>query len=279
MRLLLVSLLLPVWSQGNTVQQAREHYQKTEYNQALQLLGKRNDPESLALAGKAKFQLGEYREAIDLLEQALQKDPRNSHYQLWLGKALGRRAETSSFITAPKYAVECRKAFEKAVELDAKNVEAWSDLFQYFLNAPGFLGGGMDKAEDAARRIGELSAAEGHWALAQIAEKKKDYASTEQEFRRALDLEPKQPGRLLDLARFHSRRGRHAESDKLFEQAAQLAPSAPNVLYARAQSLIESSRDLSTARRLLERYLTMPLTPDDPARRDAEKLLKKTPTR
>lgn len=58
--------------------------------------------------------------------------------------------------------MECRKAFERAVQLNPSNVEALNDLFEYYLEAPGFLGGGLDKASDAANRIGKLDPVEQH---------------------------------------------------------------------------------------------------------------------
>ena len=62
--------------------------------------------------------------------------------------------------------------FERAVELDPRNGEAFNDLFDYYLQAPGILGGGYDKAAEVAKRIGQLNPAEGHFAQAQLAEKR-----------------------------------------------------------------------------------------------------------
>src|SRR6185369_4443450 len=121
-------------------------------------------------------------------------EPRNSEIQLWLGRAFGRLAETSSFISAPGYASHCRQAFERAVELDSKNLEAWNDLFAYYLDAPGFLGGGLDKAETVAAKISALNEAEGHFARAQLAEHRKDFEGAEKELRRAVELAPQAPG-------------------------------------------------------------------------------------
>ena len=51
---------------------------------------------------------------------------------------------------APGHASKAHRYFEKAVELDPKNLEAMNDLFEYYLEAPGFLGGGFDKAQALA---------------------------------------------------------------------------------------------------------------------------------
>ena len=77
----------------------------------------------------------------------------------WLGRAYGRRAETSNPFTAPGYASKARQMFEKSVALDPSNKEATGDLLDFYLEAPGFMGGGYEKAEalvkaDRARRPG-----------------------------------------------------------------------------------------------------------------------------
>jgi len=55
--------------------------------------------------------------------------------------------------------------------------------------------------------------------------------------------------------------------------AEQLAPDAPKLMYARAATYIQSGRNIEEARILLEKYLASPLTPDDPSRAEARKLL------
>jgi cytochrome c-type biogenesis protein CcmH/NrfG len=83
-------------------------------------------------------------------------------------------------------------------------------------------------------------------------------------------------GRLIDLAKFLSDRGRVKESDEKFTEASRLAPDSAQLLFARAETYIRQKRNLNDARLLLERYLASPLTPDDPPREDARALLSKT---
>jgi Flp pilus assembly protein TadD len=117
--------------------------------------------------------------------------------------------------------------------------------------------------------------AEGHYAAGLVAEKKKEFATAEQQFRAAAALAPRQVGHLLVLARYLANHDRMKESDALFEQAARMAPNNPRVMFDRAASYINENRDLDTARKLLEQYLKSPLTPEDPPRERAEALLKK----
>ena len=258
------------------LEEARKLYQSTEFEKSLQIL--RAIPQKnaavWALTGKNYYGQGDFKKATEALEKASALDPADSEITLWLGRAFGRRAETSSPLTAPAHAVKARQYFEKAVQLDPKNLEAQSDLFEYYLEAPGFLGGGLEKASAVAEQMSRLNASEGYWAQAKLAEKHKEYRSAEAHLRKAVDAAPQQVGRLIDLARLFTRQGRHQEADQSLAKAEQLSPNNPSLVFAKAELYVKSKRNLGVARQLLNQYMTMTLTPDDPPKSDAEKLLK-----
>ncbi|HYO83330.1 MAG TPA: hypothetical protein VES20_18135, partial [Bryobacteraceae bacterium] len=154
------------------------------------------------------------------------------------------------------------------------NGEAINDLFSYYVEAPGFLGGGLDKAAALAKRIEALDKAEYHYAMAQIAEKRRETRTAEFHFRQAFQLAPRSIGRAVDLARFLGKQGRSQESDAVFAQAEKLDPAAPRLLFERASMYGQSKRNLDRAKQLLEQYLRSPLSPDDPPRSEAQRLLK-----
>ena len=105
---------------ASPVDQARELYQRTDYEAALKLLRPLPNKDAAAyhLIGMCYYMQGDPRKAGDFFEKAVELRPRESDYYLWLGRAYGRRAETSSFLTAPGYAAKARDSFEKAVQLD-----------------------------------------------------------------------------------------------------------------------------------------------------------------
>lgn len=261
-----------------TLEQATKLYDRTDYEASLKVLSALPEKNARVfdLMGKNYFRLGDFKKASEVYEQAVAADPSNSAYEHWLGKAYGKRAETSSPFTAPGLASKARQHFEKAVALNPKDKEAIGDLFEYYLQAPGFLGGGIDKASKLAERIVLLDAAEGQWAQARIAERRKDYGKAEEHLRRAMQAAPMQAGRVVDLAKFLSNRGRIEESEQTFLAADRIAPGSPRLLYDRAEMYVNAKRKLDTARELLKRYLAAHRSPDDPSREDAEKLLKQT---
>jgi len=233
------------------------------------------DAATLQLTGQNFYMLGEYKKASEALEKAVALDPNNAKLVYWLGRVYGRRAETANPFQAPGLASKTRQMFERAVQLDPTNKDALGDLLDYYLEAPGFLGGGIHKAEALAQMILQQDQAEGHYAEGVVADKKKEFDTAEEQFRRAAELAPRQVGRILVLARYLANHGRVKESDALFEKAARMSPDSPRVMFDRAAAYINEKRDLNVARQLLERYLKSPLTPDDPPRERAEALLEK----
>jgi Flp pilus assembly protein TadD len=271
----------PTTSQPTAVRdllrRAGELYEHTEYQGSLKVLAEDPAPDAATylLSGKNYLMLGDYKRATEFLEKSVSLSPANSEFELWLGRAWGRRAETGGWLTAAFNASKARQCFEKAVALDPRNNEAKNDLFDFYLNAPGFLGGGVEKAEAIAKSIATERPPESEFEFAQLADRRKDYATAEAHLRRAAELAPGEAGRIVDLARYVAKRGRLAESDLLFEQARKLAPGKPTVAFAKARVDIENHRNLEQARGLLEGYLHANLTPDDPPRQEAEKLLRR----
>jgi Flp pilus assembly protein TadD len=265
-----------LWAASPQLEQAQKLYSLTDFDQSLKVLqaAPQKDAAVLALMGRNYYMKADYKRATDMLAAAAAAEPQNAEYALWLARAYGRRAETSSFFTAPGLAGKARQNFEKAVQLNPASLDALNDLFEYYLEAPGFLGGGMDKANAVAARIAQVSQAEGHWAKARIAEKQQQYSSAEDQLRRAVQAAPQQVGRLIDLAKFLARQGRVQEADQSLAQAEAVAPDSPKLMYAKADLYIKTGRNRATARDLLKRYLSSQLTPDDPPRSDAIKLLR-----
>ena len=259
------------------LEHARKLYSKTDYDGSLKILQAIDPKDSpvYELIGQNYYMLADYKKATESLEKAQAGEPGNSDYELWLGRAFGRRAETDSPFTAPAHASKARQHFEKAVELNPRNLEALSDLFEYYLQAPGFLGGGLDKATGIAGRIAAIDPAEGHGAEAKLAEHRKEFDTAERQLQMAVQMAPRQVERLIDLAKFLAKQGRYQESEQNFRKAEKIAPNDPRLIYARADIYIQQGRNLKTAQELLRLYLAAQLTPDDPPRADAEKLLRK----
>lgn len=273
----LLFMASPAFSGEAVYDRALFFYSKADYaNVIKQLDASATDSRSLALLGQAYIMSAEFRRATGTLERAVALDPDNSMIQDWLGRAYARRAENAFPVTAMSLAIRARGAFEEAVRLNPANGEAVDDLFEFYLQAPGILGGGIDKARGLLPLIEAMGKAEGHYARARILEQRKDFDRAETEFRRAMEAEPSDIGRMIDLARFLADHGRLDESDLVFRRAEKAHPESPKLMYARAECWIHGKRNLEQARQLLRRYLTSTeLTPEDVPRAEVHKLMKK----
>jgi tetratricopeptide (TPR) repeat protein len=269
------SLLGVTCLQAADLAQAEDLYKHTDFEASLAQLNKHSaDAATNFLIGRDYYMLVDFKKAVEYFERSAQEDPANAEYMDWLGKAYGKRAETGNPLMAPGFASKARQAFEKAAELDPKNADALSDLFDYYLEAPGFLGGGFDRALAVAERTASFDPAQSYFEKAKLAQKRKEFQAAEDHLRQAINVAPREVGHVLALARFLATQGRNKESDAIFLEAQTGHPNAPQVWFAWASVLVKQKRDLPQAKSMLEKYMQASVTPDDPPKEEARRLLK-----
>jgi tetratricopeptide (TPR) repeat protein len=214
-----------------------------------------NDPVAHNLLCRAYFSLGEWDRGISACEKAVSLDPDNSQYHLWLGRIYGEKADKSGFMTAAGLARRVRDEFEKAVHLNPKSVDARSDLAEFYLEAPGIVGGGRDKAQAQADSLASLDPARGHWVNGRIAEKKKDFPTAEQEYREAIQASHGSASAWLNLGLYYRHRERWDEMEQALTHVRGAPLDRPDALVDAAEILIHSQRNLPEAVLLLQAYL------------------------
>ncbi len=118
--------------------------------------------------GQRLFEQGNLDAAVIEFKAAVAAQPDSSMAHLWLGRALGRKAEKAGPFQAMRMAHDVCHEFEQAVALDPTNTDARSDLMEFYLGAPPMVGGGVEKAEAQAAAIAQLDPALGQRARAII---------------------------------------------------------------------------------------------------------------
>lgn len=91
------------------------------------------------------------RAALAHLESCVQRLPQAAVCHYGVGAVLGVQAVNDGMVKAALSAGRIRDAFIKAVSLDSSLYVAHSGLVQFYLLAPGMIGGSVAKAGDAAR--------------------------------------------------------------------------------------------------------------------------------
>jgi tetratricopeptide (TPR) repeat protein len=249
--------------------QANADLQTGEADEALRLLNSLpSSAETHNLRCRVLFSLERWDDAAVECAQAVAVDPQNSNDHMWLGRALGEKADRVSFISAFTLGIQVRNEFEQAVRLDPRNAPALADLGEFYYEAPGILGGGSDKAEAIAVELDRVDPPRADELRGRIAEKHHDYATAERELKQAIAVSEHPAFQWMILGSFYSRRDRWPDMDAAVQmglKAAQDDGSANVTLFNAASMLNRCNRNLQLAARLFQEYLAgFPKTEEAP---------------
>jgi tetratricopeptide (TPR) repeat protein len=269
--LLFVALCVPA---AATAQSAQELLGSGRVDEAISVLQRQTIAESQQPAREAEdrnllcrayFMIEEWDRGIPECERAVFLAPDNSSYHLWLGRAYGEKAERSGFLSAAGMAKRVRSEFERAVELGPRNWEARADLAEFYLEAPAIVGGGKDKALAQAEALTSLNPAMAHYLSGRIAEKNKDIASAEREYRAA--IQSSQGGALawLNLALFYRHENRLDEMEVALRTMEFRPLDRPESLMDGGAVLLRTGRDSKLGIELIRKYLSSNMVEQGPS--------------
>jgi tetratricopeptide (TPR) repeat protein len=228
------------------------------------------DAEAHNLLCRVYYQEERWDDAIHECEIAVKLRPTEGSYHLWLGRAYGEKADSIHSIKAYGLAKKVRDEFERAVQLDSENVDALSDLGEFYTAAPGIVGGGKKKAQNVAQTLERNAPAQAHQLKGRLAEKDKNYMLAESEFKQAVEASNQSADAWMALASFYSRRHQtepmlaalHAGIDADAKAAKPYGPA----LVEGAGLLTRNKIDLPLAIQMLRQYLASPnKSADSPA--------------
>ncbi len=246
-----------------TLKQANDALQAGEADPALALLAPLptegpGAAKAQNLLCRVRFTLQQWDLAVKACELAVRLDGASSVDHMWLGRALGERADRASFLSAYSLGKRVRSEFEQAVELDPHNAGALSDLGQFYRAAPGIVGGGLDKAEAIAAQLDKVNPAKACELRGNIAVSRKDYSTAERDFKQAIAVSPHPAEQWTILANFYRGRQRWNDLDAAIRGCVAAAARDKHSgvgLYDGAGILIETDRDPALAARMMEDYL------------------------
>jgi tetratricopeptide (TPR) repeat protein len=228
-------------------------------DQALQILDQQlhtaPTAEAYNLFCRAHFELGAWDAGTPSCEKAVALESGNGLYHLWLGRIYGEKADHTVFLSAMGLAKKVHTELERAVELSPKNWEARTDLAEFYVEAPGIVGGGKDKALAQVQLLEETNPAMAHWLRARLAEKNKDNATAEKEYRAAIDASHGSARAWLNLAGFYRHANRFDEMQEALRTMESRPPDHSAALPDAAGLLLRTGRDYSMAIRLARRYI------------------------
>lgn len=309
---LVLTALLSAAAQENTPEKLIEagHWKRARSLVEQRLREQPDDANAVFLSSQIRNAFGDHSSPLGQAEKAVRLDGGVARYHRQLAEVLGVTAQHAGMFQQMMLARRFRKEVDTARELDPRDVQAERDLLEFYLLAPGILGGDVKKAEESAQRIAALDRAEGYLAEARIAEYRKDLQTAELMFRRAAELRPPSYKALMALASFYlapehrddeaaeaaAREALKADSgraaaygvlasiyaqqgkwDALEETLASALEAVPDdraPYYRAAEQLIASGRDPARAARYLRFYLEQEPEGNEPTAVDANTKLR-----
>ncbi|HVH60560.1 MAG TPA: tetratricopeptide repeat protein [Candidatus Sulfotelmatobacter sp.] len=243
------------------LEEARRAYEASDYAKAIEVLEEASarDPKNgdiQLLLAKSYLELQQHDAAIRSAEKAVALDPRNSVFHEWLGRAYGDKADRAGWFSAISLAKKTRKEFQMAVELDDRNFSARQALIEFDCSAPGLVGGGEEKARPHIQKLMELNAAEGYYAAGNCRRQKKDFVAADEEFTRSLESRPRSVELIYDIGDYAMKREQPHRLFSVAEAGESVAPNDPRAKFYRGVALALSREKPEDAELLLRAYLT-----------------------
>ncbi len=262
-RLVTISAFIAAVPLAAQLQQGVAAYEQGRLDDAKRILAPlANDAKAQATLGLIAMRQNDDDGAVAAFEKAVALAPTSAEYHFHLGEAYGSVAQKASFFKQATLGPKVRDEFEKAVQLDANYLDARFGLIDFYMLAPGIMGGGEDKAFAEAAEIKKRDRAMGHRAYARIYNRKKQPELVRKEW---LDYVHEEP----QSARAHTSLGTYlGMTDKKFKEgfdeldlALKLDATYMPAWFRVGQLAATSGAQLARGEEALRKYLTY--TPKD----------------
>ena len=126
--------------------------------------------------------------AIFYYEKLKNTKPNQANYFYKYGGVLGMKAKESNKFVALSMIGDVKSAFEKAISLNPKHIEARWALIELYLQLPGIVGGSERKANRYAEELYKISPVDGYLARGKIAEYFYRYKEAEKHYSSAFRI-------------------------------------------------------------------------------------------
>ena len=269
MKYLLVLLTLIAFrSSGQSkIDQAKKLFEDRKYEESKTLLSPIDDDDHDYAAaqyylGRIAYAKKEYDDAAEYFEEATEANDKVADYFNWLGNTYGTIAGDANPLRQGMLAPKMKSAWEKAIALDSKNLDARTSLIQYYLQAPGILGGSVEKAIEVAGQVLKLKPAEGHGQLGNIYMHEKKTTEAEKEF---ILMAKTDPAYASALANFYTGQKQYDKAFQLFEEAIQKTPADFLAIYQYGRTSAVSGQRLEKGEEYLKKYLTYTPKQNEPS--------------
>ena len=219
--------------------------------------------------GRIAVEEKKYDLSVEKFEKAIEANPRVVEYHNWLGVMYGVVAMNANALKQAYLAPKIKNEFEKAAAIDPDNLQTQWGLINYYVKAPGFLGGSWEKALASANVISRQDKAQGLRAFAFVhtAQNKMDLA--EEELTAAIQQAPGDNIYIFALAKFYDDLKKYDKAFNLYEGVIKKYPDNMVAALHLGQVSARSGLQFEKGIECLSQYLIYTPRPNEPAHCDA----------
>ncbi len=219
-----------------TMEEAVALFESKKYDQAREaFLRILEEDESNAAASyylaRLYYSAKEYETALDYAERAVEGNPAIADYHFVYANIMGAIAQKANVFRQGWLAPKILEAYEKTIELDSMHVGGHIGAANFYLMAPGFMGGDIEKAKREANTILRLGSDRGRWLLIAIYKKEGDFAGVEEQYELLVKSYPDSGGRPELFNRYGYyllQRNKKKKALRMFKRLVELTPEVAN---------------------------------------------------
>jgi tetratricopeptide (TPR) repeat protein len=219
--------------------------------------------EAYAMLSRVYYTLDDYDTAVKNAAKAVEIKPNEATYHFLLGRAYGQKADQAGALSAMSLAKKAAGEFEKALQLDPGDKAARRALAEFYTEAPGFMGGGRDKARKLADQSMTSDPSTANWILGLVANKEKQWVEAENRFKASVKASGGAASDWIELAHFYAWGKRWNEFESAMGSALSSNKKNPADLVNASELLIGTGRNFPAAAQALKTYLASPKKDED----------------
>jgi tetratricopeptide (TPR) repeat protein len=193
-KLLFFFLLMPIliWSQSN-FEKGEKLFHSKKYEEAqilfeVVLKTKPSDIKTIEYLGEIAAHQKAWVKGAEYFKKLKELKPTEADYFFKYGGCLAMRATEVNKIKAFTMVDDMKQAFEKAIVLNPKHVQARWALIEIYLQLPGILGGSESKAIAYSNELAQFSPVDGYLSRGRIEEYFKRYTLAEKNYLKANEI-------------------------------------------------------------------------------------------
>jgi tetratricopeptide (TPR) repeat protein len=200
----------------------------------------------------------EFAAAVPLLEKCVAAEQGNSKFHQWLGRALGLQAAQNGIASSLLGIRKVKAELEKAIALDALNLEARQDLAILYRALPRLLGGSNARAAEQIAFIRRHDPAFASQLDGDFLAGEKKYDAALAAYNESARLNPR-PMIQVRISLLHQQKKEWDKAFAALDQALALDANYPFALYQLGRTAALSGQQLDRGEKCLRTYLAMPL--------------------